>query len=296
VWYTPKYYYTMQKSIWSATSEVVKYTAIRPEHPPAIVESVLRFLRQKYTGPLSQAVDVGCGSGMSTRNLFGKFDSILGVDLSQAMIDQARQSFKTTPEAVFKVAKAESLPVAPESSQMVLVGRAIHYFDQQAFFREVDRILVPGGVVAYYSVHFPTIIIPGKEEQGRQVNNIFWEYLDNKLESYWPINAFDGVKIGSRNRRDYYVKGINAPFGETEVDESISYDREVSIGELARELDTYGGAVNHREVMGDKAADDMMKEFKERAKKVLDTESEDCKVTTRNSFYVVMKRKDFCIE
>ena len=292
MWYIPRHCYTMQKSIWSATSEVVKYTAIRPEHPPAIVESVLRFLRLKYSGPLAQAVDVGCGSGMSTRNLFGRFERILGVDLSQAMIDQARQSFKTTPEAVFEVSRAESLAVAPESAQLVLVGRAIHYFDQEAFFREVDRILVPGGVVAYYSVHFPTISIPGKEEEGKQVNNIFWDYLDNRLESYWPVNAFDGVKIGSRNRRDYYVEGIKAPYDETEVDESISYNREVSLAELARELDTYGGAVNHREAMGDKAADDMMKEFIERAKKVLNTESDDCKLTTRNSFYVVMKRKD----
>jgi ubiquinone/menaquinone biosynthesis C-methylase UbiE len=260
----------MQKSIWSATTEVLKYTAIRPEHPPAIVESVLRFLRLKYSGPLSQAVDVGCGSGMSTRNLFGKFETILGVDLSPAMIEQANKTFsKSQPQAVFKVANAETLPVDADSVQMVLVGRAIHYFDQQAFFREVDRILVPGGVVAYYSVHFPTILIPGEVEKGHKVNSIFWEYLDSRLESFWPVNAFDGVRIGSRNRRDYYVEGIKAPFDETEIDETISYDREVTIGELARELDTYGGAVNHREVMGDKAADDMMGEFIARAKQVL---------------------------
>merc|ERR1711892_1438546 len=105
---------------------------------------------------------------------------------------------------------------------------------------------------------------------GQLLNNIFWEYLDCKLEPYWPINAFDGTKIGSRNRRDYYVDGIKAPFADTEVDESISYDREVR---------------------GDNAADDMMKEFIARAKKVVDTESDQFKLTTRNSFYVVMKRK-----
>ena len=159
----------MQKSICSATSEVVKYAAIRPEHPPAIVESVLGFLKQQYIGPLSMAVDVGCGSGMSTCNLFGKFDNILGVDLSCAMIEQAKQNFsKSQPNAVFRVAKAETLPVEANSAQMVLVGRAIHYFDQKSFFKEVDRILVPGGVVAYYSVHFPTVLLP---ERRRRVAN-----------------------------------------------------------------------------------------------------------------------------
>ena len=38
----------MQKSIWSVASEVVKYNAIRPEHPVAIVDNVVRFLKTKY--------------------------------------------------------------------------------------------------------------------------------------------------------------------------------------------------------------------------------------------------------
>ena len=283
----------MPRSIWSAVSEVTKYTSIRPEHPPAIVESVLRFLRCKYTGPLSLAVDVGCGSGMSTCNIFGKFDKILGVDLSKAMIEQARANFsQDNPSTVFKVSKAETLPVEDSSTQMVLVGRAIHYFDQKTFFKEVDRVLVPGGVVAYYSVHFPTVFIPQEKEKSELVNSIFWEYLDTKLQPYWPVNQFDGVKIGSRNRRDYYVEGIKAPFTDTHVDESISYDREMTIGLLANELDTYGGAVRHRQMKGDKAADDMKKEFIDRAKKVLETESDQFKLKTRNSFYIVMKRKE----
>ena len=66
----------------------------------------------------------------------------------------------------------------------MIAGRAIHYFKQADFFKEVDRVnncchlhlapiffilfysfvknypkvLVPGGVVAYYSVHFPTVL------------------------------------------------------------------------------------------------------------------------------------------
>jgi len=282
----------MQSSIWSAVSEVTKYTSNRPEHPPAIVDSVLRFLRHKYTGPLSLAVDVGCGSGMSTCNLFGKFDNILGVDLSGAMIEQARANFtQDNPSAEFKVSKAETLPLEDNSAQVILVGRAIHYFDQKTFFKEVDRILVPQGVVAYYSVHFPTVLVPGDEEKSALVNSIFWEYMDTKLEAYWPVNQFDGVKVGSRNRRDYYVEGIQAPFVETQVDESISYDREMTLALLADELDTYSAAVKHREIEGDKAADNMKKEFIERAKKVLETESDHFKLKSRNSFYIVMKRK-----
>ena len=78
---------------------------------------------------------------MSTRNLFGKFDNVLGVDLSEAMIEEAKECCKKE-NVQFKVSGAEKLPVNDKSVQMVSVGRAIHYFDQQSFFREVDRILV----------------------------------------------------------------------------------------------------------------------------------------------------------
>ena len=89
------------------------------------------------------AVDVGCGTGMSTRNLFGKFENVLGVDLSEAMVTEAAQCWKQYhPNVAFKVAKAESIPVPDNSTQLILVGRAIHYFDQKTFFKEVDRVLV----------------------------------------------------------------------------------------------------------------------------------------------------------
>ena len=38
----------MQKSIWNVTSEVLKYNAVRPEHPVKIVDSAIKFLNQKY--------------------------------------------------------------------------------------------------------------------------------------------------------------------------------------------------------------------------------------------------------
>ena len=65
-----------------------------------------------------------------------------GVDLSEAMVQEANQCFQHQANVAFKVAKAEAIPVESSSTQLVLVGRAIHYFDQKTFFEEVDRILV----------------------------------------------------------------------------------------------------------------------------------------------------------
>ena len=69
--------------------------------------------------------------------------------------------------------------------------------------------------------------------------------------------------------------------------------REMTLAELARELDTYGGAVRHRDIEGNKAADDMIAEFKRRALDALGSSvsPDDVKILTKNSFFVVMKRK-----
>ena len=101
-----------------------------------------------------------------------------------------------------------------------------------------------------------------------------------------------------------------SPFSETEVDETISYDRsvvcifslcllgilrEMTLSQLARELDTYGGAVRYRQIEGDKAGDDLIAEFIRRSMNSLnlnaETSPDDVKLSTRNSFFLVMKRK-----
>ena len=75
--------------------------------------------------------------------IFYSYGKLQGVDLSEAMIQEASNSFKQHEANVsFKVSPAECIPVENQSTQLVLVGRALHYFDQKTFFKEVDRMLV----------------------------------------------------------------------------------------------------------------------------------------------------------
>ena len=124
----------------------------------------------------------------------------------------------------FTRGEAESLPVAAASVQLVVVGRAIHYFDTRAFFREVDRVLVgadiavclclvavqvDNGVVAYYCMHFPTVTRVGDGEgdgaQAAAVTALFMSVLE-RLGPYWPTNPHTGFRMGSASRREHYVR------------------------------------------------------------------------------------------
>jgi len=274
----------MASSIWGAAGEAAKYRLVRPEHPKQISENVVAFLREKYSGPLAQAIDVGCGSGLSSCHLVSHFDRVLGVDPSLAMVKEARKSFPLAG-LQFQTGGAENLPHPDNSAQLVIAGRAIHYFKQDDFFKEVDRVLCPGGVVAYYSVHFPTVL----EEQ---VDKLWWDVLDSdQLAPYWPTNPGDGHTIGARNRRDYYVNVIPAPYSETRIDESVSYDRQVTLATLAQELDTYSAAVKQRESRGNEVADKMVADFLAKSMTSLATNEKETPIKTRNSFFIVMSRK-----
>ena len=64
----------------------------------------------------------------STVNLVGKFTRVLGLDVSPAMVAAAARA---VAGAEFKVSPAETLPVLSNTAQLVIVGRAIHYFDHK---------------------------------------------------------------------------------------------------------------------------------------------------------------------
>ncbi|MBR7743997.1 class I SAM-dependent methyltransferase [Phycicoccus sp. BSK3Z-2] len=116
------------------------------------------------TGSDAHVLDLGCGSGASTRAVLdawevSSFDGLLsvtGVDASEGMVAQARA--KTWPEEVsFVVEDAVThLRTLPDDSVDGVLGAYLlrNVPDRQAVVDEVARVLRPGGVfvVHDYSV------------------------------------------------------------------------------------------------------------------------------------------------
>ena len=48
VWAEADRCWLLQMSVWTSSSDAEDYTSVRPPHPPAVLDTVLRFLRQKY--------------------------------------------------------------------------------------------------------------------------------------------------------------------------------------------------------------------------------------------------------
>ena len=126
------------------TREVAeRYAQGRPYHHRRTVERGLALGGGTSAGP---ALDIACGTGLSTRALAELGIRAVGVDLTPAMVAVARQQ-EGLP---FVVAAAEALPVGDGSLALLTVGSGLHWFDGSRFFAEAVRVLAPGGHLLVY--------------------------------------------------------------------------------------------------------------------------------------------------
>ncbi|MFQ6006137.1 MAG: class I SAM-dependent methyltransferase, partial [Woeseia sp.] len=93
------------------------------------------------------AWDCATGNGQAARALAPHFERVIATDASEAQIRAARSD----PKIDFRVAKAEQSGLDDDSTDLITVAQALHWFDITSFFDEVQRVLVSGGVLAVWS-------------------------------------------------------------------------------------------------------------------------------------------------
>lgn len=115
------------------------YRAARPGYPDA----PFAWLASVAPGR-TLAWDAACGNGQATHALAPHVDRVVGTDPSAEQIAQAVPG--RTIEYRIEPAERSSLPDG--GVDLVTVAQALHWFDLDAFYAEVRRVLRPGGVLA----------------------------------------------------------------------------------------------------------------------------------------------------
>jgi SAM-dependent methyltransferase len=118
------------------------YAQARPGYPPEAVDFVLATC---HLGSGSVLVDVGCGTGISSRLFASRGLRVIGIDPNADM--RARASAEGGPTVEYRDGRAESTGLPPASADAVLAAQAFHWFEPDTALREFHRILRPRGWV-----------------------------------------------------------------------------------------------------------------------------------------------------
>jgi len=129
------------------------------------------------------ALDAGCGSGRYLRELHNRGARVIGMDLSAAMLNRAR-------ETTTRIARADirALPFDAMSIDLVVCGLALGDVGElELALSEIARVLRPEGRVIYSVVH-PAGEAAGWsrtfESDGRQFAvDGFWHSLERHREA-----------------------------------------------------------------------------------------------------------------
>lgn len=122
------------------------YDRYRPRPPRVLLESLLQLARVERA---VLVVDLGAGTGLSTRAWADLADRVVGVEPNPAMCAEA---VKLTEAAnvEFLPAFAHDTGLAAAGADIVTCSQSLHWMEPEPTFAEVARLLRPGGVFAAY--------------------------------------------------------------------------------------------------------------------------------------------------
>jgi ubiquinone/menaquinone biosynthesis C-methylase UbiE len=130
---------------FSGPSVAARYARARPALHHHVVELLLA---RGHT--VDRALDIGCGTGMSTRPLTSIARTVVGVDVSNDMLLLADRTARIS----YVLSTAERLPFTGGAFDLITLCSAIHWLEPSALV-QMQHVLAAGGMLVAYDVWFP---------------------------------------------------------------------------------------------------------------------------------------------
>lgn len=144
------------------------YAQYRIDYPAELLDFVLSFVPNRQI-----AWDCATGNGQVAGTLATYFTQVEATDISEKQLAQAVQR----PNIRYQISPAEQTPFADHTFDLITVAQALHWFDVDAFHREVRRVAKPGAVLAEWGY--------GLVQLGADLNPVMLDFYRNRIGSYW---------------------------------------------------------------------------------------------------------------
>ena len=127
------------------STQAAAYARYRIAYPPELYAWLLPLVPHRL-----RAWDCATGNGQVAAVLADYFRDVEATDLSASQLAEAVER----PNIHYQVARAEQTPFPDDYFDLITVGQAVHWFDLEAYHREVRRVAGPGTVLAEWGYQF----------------------------------------------------------------------------------------------------------------------------------------------
>lgn len=127
------------------TGKSKNYAKFRPCYPQKYID----YLKTDVNLTKNSIVaDIGSGTGILTNQLASECKLIYAVEPNADMMKMAKTELANIDNVIFVNLTAEQTNISENSVDLITVGQAFHWFDQEKFLIECKRILKPDGYVS----------------------------------------------------------------------------------------------------------------------------------------------------
>jgi SAM-dependent methyltransferase len=212
------------------------YAQFRPNYPVELVEYIVSFVKEKEL-----AWDCGTGNGQSAKLLSHYFQKVFATDISEKQLGNAHKE----PNIVYAAEPAEKTSLADRSVDLITVAQAIHWFNFQGFYAEVNRVAKPGAVIAVWMYRLLHV--------SKGIDEIIAEHHYETLKDFWDPE---------RKYVDDDYAGIPFPFPEVKTS-AFSIEVNWSLEELQGYLNTWSALQKFMAVHSFDPVDEVMNKIKQ---------------------------------
>lgn len=209
-------------------------------HRDVILPNLLRLMEIERG---EVVLDVACGDGFFSRELFHAGAKVIGADIAPELIKIAAKN--SPKEIAFHSAPADKMPFAKDASvDTVLISLAIQNIDDmRAAFAECSRVLKPGGKL-FLVMNHPAFRIPKQTSWGWDGDKVQYRRVDKYMSELradiqmHPGDAPEEMTVSFHRPLQYYFKMLNKTgFVVGRLEEWISHKKSVK-GPRAKAEDT----------------------------------------------------------
>ncbi|MEM6633836.1 MAG: class I SAM-dependent methyltransferase [Bacteroidota bacterium] len=156
---TPKDLFSQQSGL---------YAKFRPTYPQALYDWILSLVPERNEG-----WDCGTGNGQVASELAQYFQKVQATDISQAQIEKAPK----LDNVHFQVMQSEATSFENDTFDLITVAQALHWFAFEPFFKEVQRVIKPGGILAVWGYSLLRI--------HPEIDPLLDQYYTDIIGPYW---------------------------------------------------------------------------------------------------------------